>query len=136
MFVCVVHLPAVHRSWGGGAASEHLGGPAGSTGGCGCVGLAGSAVPQAGPGVRLAALTRAVTGPAGPECPVRDGDPRSVAAGSRRGHPGPSLSVQLRRPSPPARSGRAKLAPIGPGQAVTEAETWVMIGSLGREEVL
>lgn len=57
------------------------------------------------------------------------------AAGSRRGHPGQSLSDRLRRPSSPG-SGRANLAPIGPGQAVTEAETRVMIGFLGREEVL
>lgn len=37
---------------------------------------------------------------------------------------------------PSALSSWANLAPIGPGQAVTEAETRVMIGFLGREEVL
>ena len=57
------------------------------------------------------------------------------AAGSPRGHPGPSPSDRLRRPSSPGR-GRANLALIGPGQAVTEAETRVMIGFLAREEVL
>lgn len=86
--------------------------------------------------MRLAAFTREGPGPRRPERRVRDGDPRWEPRGHTGVTPGRARLTGSAAPPPPAGSGRANLALIGPGQAVTEAETRVMIGFLGREEVL
>lgn len=56
-FVCFGHLSAVRRSYSG-QGGGHLGQTSVEHGWlCACVGLAGSAIPQVGRGVRLAAFT-------------------------------------------------------------------------------
>lgn len=93
VFVCVVHLSAVRQSYGGG-----VGGRFGRSSWdhrrlCGCLGLAGSAIPQAGPSVRLAAFPCPGHSPtclAGPS--VRSemetlGGSRGVTSGSPRAEP-------------------------------------------------
>lgn len=128
-------LPSVGLTAGG--AEGVLGRLAGSTVALWVSGTCGERHPQSQPGRSSRRLyPHASQAPLAPPAWISDGDPYVGAAGSRRGHPGRARLTGSAAPPPRAGGGWANLAPIGPGQAVTEAETPVMIGFLGREEVL